>query len=467
MFKVVLVTALMGALAQECIQDRRLQALTADDFQQRQSIQAFSKNGMWKMPKLAQHASEEELEDCASCTDAEVQVELMKAQLGETQFLNEIDGVFYPVQNQYAPNGFKLSYKDIPHEVPEKVMKLLDHRLETKDIQILPYRQYDTEDAARVLVSHDHEELNHIAPAGLSPLFQEGKPPAEPKEPKPSKHNLKAKNHTKPKAPKPSPNLKVAQKGFAEYASQVRLLRDLEKTTTKGSGMYLVLKEGFILSTSFKSAFKKVLQTAPKDWDVLLLHAGASKDYHVRCQDKIDSESGIKMYETRRPITLPEGQGQFYEGLDGYVIRRQSIPRVLSLLHSSKAAPLTELLMSVHSEEKERNSDGKTNYKVDGIYSYTVAEKLLEKIEVPKPPMPKPIAPAPQADKTAPVAKLANKTVAKPILAKAAGAKPGVAAPVAKPAGVKPAVVRSKAFLETPKDAEEDDETGSMFVVDA
>merc|ERR1719231_1689596 len=35
------------------------------------------------MPKLIQLATEEELEDCASCTDAEVQVDFMQAQMGK------------------------------------------------------------------------------------------------------------------------------------------------------------------------------------------------------------------------------------------------------------------------------------------------------------------------------------------------------------------------------------------------
>merc|ERR1719387_713038 len=94
------------------------------------------------MPRLAQHATEEKLEDCASCTDAEVQVELMQAQMGENPLLNELDGIYYPVQNVFAANGFKLSYKDIPHEVPDKMKKLLEHRAGTLDIEVKGYRQY-------------------------------------------------------------------------------------------------------------------------------------------------------------------------------------------------------------------------------------------------------------------------------------------------------------------------------------
>merc|ERR1719359_2463282 len=122
------------------------------------------------MPKLAQHASEEQLEDCASCTDAEVQVELMQAQMGENPLMNDIDGIYYPTERKYAANGFQLSYKDIPHQVPAKVHQLLEHRAASLEIAIEGYKAMGEGDADRIVKSH--EELSHLAPQGLGPFFQ-------------------------------------------------------------------------------------------------------------------------------------------------------------------------------------------------------------------------------------------------------------------------------------------------------
>eukprot|EP00746_Dinoflagellata_sp_MGD_P003847 gnl/MRDRNA2_/MRDRNA2_107455_c0_seq1.p1 gnl/MRDRNA2_/MRDRNA2_107455_c0~~gnl/MRDRNA2_/MRDRNA2_107455_c0_seq1.p1 ORF type:complete len:395 (+),score=126.85 gnl/MRDRNA2_/MRDRNA2_107455_c0_seq1:75-1259(+) len=359
-----LVFLLAGASAQQCIHDSRLQALTRAEFTAREQIQGFSQDGMWKMPKLAQHATEEELEDCATCHDAEVQVELMQAQMGENPLLNELDGIYYPVQNMYASNGFKLSYKDVPHEVPEKVKSLLEHRAGSLEIQINGYRQFTEGDAERLV--KNHEEVAHIAPQGLGPFFQDARV-----------------THEK----KPALIVKAAQKSLAEYASQIRVLKDIEKSSTKGSGVYLILKEGFVMAPNFKSQFKKLVNEAPKDWDMLFLRTGQSKAYSVRCEDAIP---GTNIYEMRRPVTTADGTDKFYNGIDGYVIRRQSVAKVLKLLKNSKAAPLNELLMSVHTEEKERQKDGKVNYKVEGIYSYMVTDSLLQTVALPKPAAPKP-----------------------------------------------------------------------------
>eukprot|EP00746_Dinoflagellata_sp_MGD_P150377 gnl/MRDRNA2_/MRDRNA2_82276_c0_seq1.p1 gnl/MRDRNA2_/MRDRNA2_82276_c0~~gnl/MRDRNA2_/MRDRNA2_82276_c0_seq1.p1 ORF type:complete len:403 (-),score=105.95 gnl/MRDRNA2_/MRDRNA2_82276_c0_seq1:52-1260(-) len=366
MIAIVLGTALLTvASAQTCVSDNRLKPLTTADFRAREEIQGFSKDGMWKMPKLAQHATEEQLEDCASCTDAEVQVEIMQAQMGENPLLNEIDGIYYPVENKYAPNGFKLSYKDIPHEAPAKVKQLLEHRAGSLEIEVSGYRQFTEGDAERV--AKNHEELQHLAPAGLGPFFQEART-ADKK--------------------KPALIVKAAQKALAEYASHVRVLRDIEKSSTKGSGVYVVLKEGFVMAQNFKSQYRKVLNEAPKDWDVLFLSTGPSKNHMTRCEDKI---AGLNLYEMRRPVTTPDGIEKFYAGgIDGYIVRKQSLPKILSMLRHTKAAPLNELLMSVHTEEKERLSNGKINYKVEGIYSYMVTDKMLDTVALPKAPAPQP-----------------------------------------------------------------------------
>jgi len=125
------------------------------------------------------------------------------------------------------------------------------------------------------------------------------------------------------------------------------------------------------MSPNFKSLYKKVVSQAPKDWDILFLQQGKSK---VRCEDKILSSN---LYEMRRPVTTPDGLNKFYNGIDAYIVRKQSLPKILKMFNHNKAAPLSELLMSVHTEEKERMSNGKINYKVDGIYSYMVNEAML------------------------------------------------------------------------------------------
>merc|ERR1719321_2497396 len=142
------------------------------------------------------------------------------------------------------------------------------------------------------------------------------------------------------------------------------------------------------MTSDFKSKYKQILSQAPKDWDIFLLRTGPSRASPVRCEDMVGTTAQI--YEMRRPVTTPDGLGKYYNGIEGYVVRRQSIPKILKLLKHAKAAPLSELLMSVHTEEKERQKDGKINYKVEGIYSYTINEPLLQKVEVPRPAPPPP-----------------------------------------------------------------------------
>jgi hypothetical protein len=289
----------------------------------------------------------------------------MQAQMGENPLLNEIDGIYYPVQNVYAPNGFKLSYKDIPHEVPKNIKAVLEHRMGSLDIEINAYRQLSEGDADHLL--KNHEEVAHIAPAGLGPIFQDTRTMS-----------------TGKKAP--SLMVKANQKLVAEYATHVRVLRDIERSSTKGSGVYMVLREGFVPAVNFKSQYKHILNTAPKDWDILFLRTGASKNVAVRCEDKI---AGTNVYEMRRPVRSADGNTKFYQGIDGYVIRKQSISKVLKMLRHEKAGPLSELLMSVHTEEKNRLSNGKTEYKVDGIYSYMLTDSLLTQVMGPRPQAPK------------------------------------------------------------------------------
>ena len=74
----------------------------------------------------------------------------MQAQVGENPLLNEIDGIYYPVQNVYAANGFKLNYKDIPHEVAPKIKGLLEHRIGSLNADIQAYRQFTEPDADRL-----------------------------------------------------------------------------------------------------------------------------------------------------------------------------------------------------------------------------------------------------------------------------------------------------------------------------
>merc|ERR550537_1297379 len=51
------------------------------------------------MPNLIQLATEEELEDCASCTDAEVQVDFMQTQMGK------LDGIKVASNGLLPPAG--------------------------------------------------------------------------------------------------------------------------------------------------------------------------------------------------------------------------------------------------------------------------------------------------------------------------------------------------------------------------
>jgi len=380
MLALVLTMALgaIGASAEEsqslpgpCVKDTRLKALTKAEMSGREDVQAFSKEAMWKMPKLAQKASEKKLDDCESCNDAEVQVELMMAQIGENPLLNELNGIYYPIPDQVdTKTGVKMAFKTISHEVPEKIKKVLVHRSGALNMEIKGYREYSPLDGERLAGNKD--ELEHLAPSGLGPFFSKakaGKPKA-----------------WEGKDAKPKAGDREAKKALAEYATHVRVLREIEKSSTKGSGVYMVLKDGLVMAPNFVSQYKKVLDTVPKDWDVLFLRTGPTKNNPVRCEDRI-AGMGPNIYEMRHPVMTPDGHEKFYSNIDAYIVRKQSIGKILKMLHEEKAAPLPELMMSVHEEKKERTKSGKVNYKASGIYSYEVTDSMLAVMKLPKAPV--------------------------------------------------------------------------------
>lgn len=197
--------------------------------------------------------------------------------MGENPLLNDLDGVYYPIQNVYTPTGFKLNFKDIPHEVPQKVHTMLEHRTGSLNIAIEGYRMYAESDADRLI--KNKEDLSHLAPEGMGPFFMLAKDDAR------KKKNVNAtENVNKTKL------IREAKRAVAEYASHVHLLKDIEKSSPKGSGVYLILQEGFVMSPTFKQQWKKVVAEAPKDWDILFLRTGPSTKSPVRCEDKVSEE---------------------------------------------------------------------------------------------------------------------------------------------------------------------------------
>jgi len=100
----------------------------------------------------------------------------------------------------YASNGFKLSYRDIPHDVPQKIKGLLEHRAGSLEVEIKGYRQFSEGDAEGLF--KNHEELLHLAPEGLGPFLLMAK-------------NKTGTNKLLSKEPR---------RALAEYASHVRAL---------------------------------------------------------------------------------------------------------------------------------------------------------------------------------------------------------------------------------------------------
>merc|ERR1719207_137637 len=94
----------------------------------------------------------------------------------------------------------------------------------------------------------------------------------------------------------------------------------------------------------FKGKLSKVIERVPKDFDLITLHEEGSMA--VRCEDKVAD----KVYEMRRPIRTPDGKGEYYRGIEAYIVRKQSIPKILNEWKMLKADALDTMLMSVHTE---------------------------------------------------------------------------------------------------------------------
>jgi len=118
--------------------------------------------------------------------------------------------------------------------------------------------------------------------------------------------------------------------------------------------MYLILEDDAILIPDWHHDLMNILPDVPKDWDMLRI--GYGTDSNLRCEDKINHF----IYENRGPTRNQANDKGFYAGNTAYLVRPQSVPKILKQL---AAMPLLDV-------------DGTMISKENGMRVYGVANPL-------------------------------------------------------------------------------------------
>lgn len=314
---VLVVSALAAASGENCVADDRISAITESELLGRTNVVKLSKDGMWKLQQLAQETPEEDLEDCGTCSEAEVFAALPSAGL------TNLTDVFYPF-----PAGSK--------ELKKNIRSNLEVRT---NLKVQGFQALDSAKAKKL--AENKNDIKKVTPLGLGKLFE-----------KVSEESAEQSQY------KTSSTMKLA-----EFFTQQKLLSSIE---ARPDGLVLVLQDGTMVEQNFQEKFAELIARVPKDFDVITLHDDSSMA--LRCEDRVAD----KVYEMRRPIRTPDGKGEYYRGVEAYIVRKQSIPKILNEWKMLKADALDTMLMSVHTEAAEKNNaNGKMLYTSTGIYSYT------------------------------------------------------------------------------------------------
>jgi hypothetical protein len=110
----------------------------------------------------------------------------------------------------------------------------------------------------------------------------------------------------------------------------------------KSEEVYMVLEDDSTLVGDWHKKLPQLLENTPKDWDILRVGYWG----FARCGDK---ENNF-VYAIQPPAKDVKalGDGHFYSGNTGYLVRPKSIPRILDIMRNSSFASIENVLMYPH-----------------------------------------------------------------------------------------------------------------------
>jgi len=148
----------------------------------------------------------------------------------------------------------------------------------------------------------------------------------------------------------------------AIHISNYQVMEKIAKEDPAGEYPYMILEDDSTLDDNWHKKLDKVLENTPSDWDILRIGYWG----YARCEDK---ENNF-VYAIQPPAkdTKALGDGHFYSGNTGYLVRPKSVPRILDIMRNSSFASIENVLMYPH-----RFPDG-TDHQV---MSYAVAPDHL------------------------------------------------------------------------------------------
>merc|ERR1719263_1656210 len=111
-----------------------------------------------------------------------------------------------------------------------------------------------------------------------------------------------------------------------------------------------------------KKKLKPILENTPAEWDLLRIGYWG----FARCGDR--ENNYVFAIQPPAKDVKALGEGHFYSGNTGYVVRPKSIPRILDIMRNSSFASIENVLMYPH-----RFPDGADHQ----VLSYAVAPAFM------------------------------------------------------------------------------------------
>jgi GR25 family glycosyltransferase involved in LPS biosynthesis len=128
---------------------------------------------------------------------------------------------------------------------------------------------------------------------------------------------------------------------ISNYQVMEKILKE-DPEGEKSNSIYMILEDDATLDGDWKRKLKTVLANTPAEWDILRVGYWG----YARCGDKENNFVYAIQPPARDEKAL--GDGHFYSGNTGYLVRPKSIPRILDIMRNSSFASIENVLMYPH-----------------------------------------------------------------------------------------------------------------------
>jgi hypothetical protein len=128
---------------------------------------------------------------------------------------------------------------------------------------------------------------------------------------------------------------------ISNYQVMERILKE-DPLGDKSDSVYMILEDDSSLDSQWQHKLERILENTPAEWDLLRIgYWGAA-----RCGDR--ENNYVFAIQPPAKDVKALGDGHFYSGNTGYVVRPKSIPRILDIMRNSSFASIENVLMYPH-----------------------------------------------------------------------------------------------------------------------